>query len=317
MSPSRLRLRAGELLLANATASRRIIPIFANQGFLVQSACPFTTSRSRQKGVISKQALEHASPRISSQQAPKSEMAQRMRGNINEVGSEALSVLIPGTFVLPPLSGFPKSLIQKLRFLGYWCLVKGQEIITNAAVKFTSKPSIFTRAAFKAKRSALIPTAKALHRTMAEALASGDRDTINRICTRKFAGTLVASIDGRPRGRRYGWELVGYTNKLFYPSVKSHRITPISREKYAPIIRQAVVAISSRQRRVEYDARGQVVPGSEKEIEAVENVVVVCLVDPKTWTQSEWRLLGTVKPTTLEEWKQEAVLLKTMMLQNR
>jgi protein MBA1 len=213
------------------------------------------------------------------------------------------------------LSQFPRPLGQKFRLLGYWIVIKGQETITNAFHRFMSKPTLFSRARFKPKRSTLIPTAKALHRAMAEALASGDKDTINKVCGSRLASQLLASIDARPRGRRYGWELVGYTNKLFYPSVKSHKISPVSRERHAPIIQQAVVAISSRQRRVEYDAHGQVVPGSEKEIEVVENVAISCMVDTRTWTQGEWRVVGSVRPTTLEGWKAEAELLKTTMLQ--
>ncbi|KAK3311433.1 uncharacterized protein B0T15DRAFT_75439 [Chaetomium strumarium] len=317
MSPSsRVYRRAGELLFVNTTAPKRITPLFGTPGFLVQSACPFTTSQIRRVG-LNKQALEASTPRVSTHESPSVSSSKRTRELTSDVGFESLQVVLPGTFILPPLSGFPKPLGQKLRFLWYWLLTKGQEVVTNAAVKFTSKPSFFTRAAMQAKRSTLVPTAKALHRAMAEALASGDRDTINRICTKKLASTLIASIDGRPRGRRYGWELVAYTNRLFYPSVKSHRITATSRDKYSPILRQAVVAISSRQRRVEYDARGQVVPGSEKEIVAVENVALACTYDPRTWTQSEWRLIGTIQPTSLEAWKHEAEVLKRMMLQLR
>jgi protein MBA1 len=221
-----------------------------------------------------------------------------------------------GTFVIPPLAQFPKPLGQKLRFLGWWLVIKGQEILTNAALKFTSKPTIFKAAKFKPKRSVIIPTVKALHRSMAEALAAGDKNTINKICSRKLAGPLLASIDARPRGRRYGWELVKYTNKLFYPAIRSHRVSPLSRERHAPIIRQAIVAISSRQRRVQYDAQGQVVPGSEKEIDVVENVAIACIVDPRTWQQGEWRLLGTIKPTTYEGWAEEKELLKNMLRQS-
>lgn len=183
----------------------------------------------------------------------------------------------------------------------------------NFLLKFASKPSFFKRASYKPKRSVLIPTAKALHRSMAEALAAGDKDSINRICSRQLGSSLLASIDARPRSRRYGWELVDYTNKLFYPSLKSHRISPLGRERNSPIVRQAVVAISSRQRRVQYDANGQIVPGSEKEMDVVENVAIACVVDPKTWVQSEWRLIGTVKPTTLEAWDEEKKMLQTLM----
>lgn len=185
--------------------------------------------------------------------------------------------------------------------------------MTNSTLKIMSKPSIFKRARFRPKRSTIIPTAKALHRSMAEALAAGDKDTIGKVCSRQLGSSLLASIDSRPRGRRYGWELVGYTNKMLYPSVKSHRMSPLGREKGAPIVRQAVVAISSKQRRVEYDAKGQVIPGSEKEIEVIENVAIAAMVDARTWVQSEWRLIGTIKPTTLDGWEEEKKLLKTLM----
>lgn len=218
-----------------------------------------------------------------------------------------------GTFVIPPLSQFPKTLNHKLRFLGQWMVITGQEALTNAALRFSSKPTIFKAAQFKPNRSLLVPTAKALHRSMAESLATGDKTTLGKICSRKLANTLLATIDARPRGRRYGWEVVAYTNKLFYPTIRSHRMSPVSRERDAPVIRQVVVAISSKQRRFQYDAQGGVVPGSEKVIDVVENVAMACVIDAKTWKQGEWRLVGTVKPTTFEGWLVEKELLKTML----
>jgi protein MBA1 len=191
--------------------------------------------------------------------------------------------------------------------------MKGQETITNMTIKWTSKPSVLKRAAYKPKRSLIIPTAKALHSSMATAFASGDRTTIGKICSRKLAGTMLASIDSRPRGCTYGWELVAYTNKLFYPSIRSHKLSPLSRDRYAPIVRQAVVAISSKQRRVQYDAKGQVVPGSEKEIDVIENVTMACVVDAKTWEQSEWCVIGAVKPTTYDGWLVEKAQLNQML----
>jgi protein MBA1 len=190
-------------------------------------------------------------------------------------------------------------------------VLKLQEFVTNAALKYSSKPSFFKRATFQPKRSALVPTAKALHRSLAEALAAGDKQTLNNICSRKLVSPLLASIDARPRGRRYAWELVKYTNKLVYPSIKSHRLSPISRDRHAPIIRQAIVAISSKQRRVVYDAADQVIPGSEKEMDVVEHFAIASIVDPKNnWHQSEWRVIGTVQPTTLESWLEEKELLQ-------
>lgn len=192
-----------------------------------------------------------------------------------------------------------------------------QEILTNAGVVFSSKPSIFKKASFEVKRGSLIPTAKALHRTVAEALAAGNKSAINKICTRDYAGPLLASIDARPRGRRYSWELVEYTNKLLYPSIKSHRISPITAARDSPLIRQVVVAISSKQRMVVYNAKGEVVPGSQKEMDVVENVAIACVVDPKRgWKQSQWRYLGTIKPTTLESWLDEKAMMKRQLLRS-
>jgi protein MBA1 len=106
---------------------------------------------------------------------------------------------------------------------------------------------------------------------------------------------------------------VRYTNKLFYPSIRSHKMSPVSRDREAPIIRQVVVAISSKQSRVVYDAEGAVVPGSQKEIDVVENVAMACVVDGRTWEQSEWRIIGTIKPTTYEGWMDEKALMTRVL----
>ncbi|KAL2269432.1 hypothetical protein VTJ83DRAFT_1616 [Remersonia thermophila] len=246
--------------------------------------------------------------------APSLEAKKKMAGqSVTSLAPQALGMIVPGTFILPQLAGFPKPLGDKLRFLGQWILVKFQEVVSNSSIKWSSKPTFFTRAQLKARRSTLIPTAKALHRSMAEALAAGDKAAINRICSQNLAISLCASIDSRPAGRRYGWELVSYTRRLFYPSIRSHRMSPLGMEKTAPIVRQVVVAISSRQRRVVYDKDGNVVPGSEKEMEVVENVAMGCIIDPRTWQQSEWRLIGTVKPTTYDGWAQEKKALAELL----
>jgi len=181
-------------------------------------------------------------------------------------------------------------------------------------MRFASKPTIFKRAALDYKKSSLIPTAKALHRSMLEGLASGDRLAINKACARKLATTLLMSIDSRPRGRRYSWELVKYTNKLFYPTIKSHKLVPIDRERGAPIIRQVVVAISSKQRRGVYDAEGRVIPGSEKEMDVVEHVAMATLLLPKEgYKQQEWRLIGIIQPSTLESWTKDQKIMEAMI----
>ncbi|GAB1312148.1 hypothetical protein MFIFM68171_02358 [Madurella fahalii] len=301
MASTRLGLRARGVLSTRVTGPTRI------------AVAPFSTSQIRSRGNGLRAQLEASSPRLSSSPSPKVQMAQRTQTNRSEISAEAISVLLPGTFVLPRLSEFPKEPRKALKLLYAWLVAKFQEVGANMATKYTSKPSFFKGARFKARRPAIVLAAKALHRSLAEALAAGDKDTISKICSRKLAGPMLASIDARPKTRRYGWELVSYTNKAFYPTIKAHRLAAISRERGAPLIRQAVVAISSRQRRVEYDAQGQVVPGSEKEMEVVENVALGCMIDQQTWQSDDWRIIGTVKSSSLEDWEVEKKMLETLM----
>lgn len=227
-----------------------------------------------------------------------------------------MTVVFPGTFIRPPLSQWPKGIMNWLYFFGQLVMTELVEIGSAAMIKFTSKPTLFKRAIFKHNKSAIILTAKALHRQMAEALATGDKETLRKVCVARFATALRASIDSRPKGRRYGWELVEYTNKLWYPSIRSYRMTPLSKLKGAPVVQQVVVALSSKQRRVEYDdsrkGQGKMVPGSEREVDVVEYVALVNIINAKTFTSDTWKILGVIKPTTLESWSAEKRLSLTL-----
>ncbi|KAH6855247.1 hypothetical protein B0I37DRAFT_364320 [Chaetomium sp. MPI-CAGE-AT-0009] len=322
MSSSRLGLRARELLSVRVTGSASTVPFltsrpsFRARGLPLPWASSFSTSQARPNRELS-QAIEASMPRVEEQGSPSLESRQRMQnGGMNEALAETISMILPGTFILPPLSQFPKPLGQKFRLLRNWFVVKVQETVMNATVRFSSKPGFFKLAALKYKKSTLIPTAKALHRSMLQALATGDRLAINKTCARKLGMSLLVSIDARPRGRRYSWELVEYTKKLFYPRIKSHKLSPLGRERSAPILRQMVVAISSKQRKGVYDIEGRVIPGSEKEIDVVEHVVISCIVDPKNgYAQQPWRVIGTTSPTTVESWAKEKEIMKMMLQQ--
>lgn len=171
--------------------------------------------------------------------------------------------------------------------------------------QISTKPTIFGRAKWKADRSKLVPMAKAMHREMSEALARGDKPGLRRLLSEGTFKKLAASIDARRRGRRFGWELVRYTKA---PWIADHKVNvmPLPFPGVAPpAIRQVVVAIPSRQRLVEFDDTrgGAVVEGSERERDMLEYVVLVQVIDAKTREPSEWRLWGTTKETTLQEWR--------------
>ena len=218
----------------------------------------------------------------------------------------------PGTFVPLPLSKAPSGIANFFEY--YWARIRFRavDIFSLFAIKMGSKPSYFKKARFTLNRTSVIPTARALHRTMSEALASGDKETLQKVCATQLYLDLCRAIDQRPRGRRYGWEVVRYTRPLRFPRIVDHKLAIFGdAASGAPGIRQAVVAISSRQRRVEYDdARGgAAVPGSEREMDVVEYLVINRTVDMKTYAQSDWRVWGTLNETSLPQLRDDIALM--------
>ncbi len=107
-------------------------------------------------------------------------------------------------------------------------------------------------------------------------------------------------------GTRKSWDLVRYNQSWRYPRLADHklRVTVHAQHDGLPAVYQAVVTIASRQRLVEYDdstaGAGKVVPGSEKEADVVEHVVLMALVNPDTYEQGPWMIWGTMNETTRE-----------------
>lgn len=216
----------------------------------------------------------------------------------------------PGTFVLPLASKLPRKPAILFPFLKGYIKTTFMDTLSTWLARFGSKPSFFSRPKFKLANSSVVATAKGLHRSMSEALASGDKETLRKVCADRMADTLTATIDSRPSGKKYAWELVKYTKKMRYPRIMSQKITKVEKGPEAPLLRQAVVRICSRQRRVELDRQGNVVEGSEREADLVENIVLSTVVNPHTWKQDEWRVIGTFKDTTPESWEAEQKLVQ-------
>jgi len=217
---------------------------------------------------------------------------------------------IPGTFILPLASRLPKNPSVLFPFLYDYTKTSFMDKLSAYLAKFASMPSFFARPDFKLNNASVVLAAKALHRSMSEAFAAGDRDTLRKICADRVSDTLVSSIDARPKGRRYLWELVRYNKSWRYPRIVSQKVAKLDRGSDAPMIRQVVVRICSRQRRTEVDEQGRVVPESEREVDLVENVCLSSIINPHTWKQDEWRISGTVKDTDPKAWTEEKNLLK-------
>ncbi|KAK3331074.1 hypothetical protein B0H66DRAFT_87160 [Apodospora peruviana] len=229
-----------------------------------------------------------------------------------QISAAEFAMILPGTFIPPFFTSFPHH--PRVLFPFIWEYIKSSfkdrlQIMLGA---LSSKPSLFKGPQLKLNSSSVPATAKALHRSMSEAFALGDTKTLEKVCVNKMSSMLASSIDARPKGRRYTWEVVRYNKRWRYPRVISQRMAKLDNASSAPLVRQAVVRICSRQRRVELDGKGQVVAGSEKEANLVENIAMVALVNPVTWKQSEWRIVGTFKETTPESWESEKAMIKVV-----
>lgn len=260
------------------------------------------------------QNVRHASSRAAQNRAPApkvSEAAQMSRGQITV---DSVRMMVPGTFVPLPLSQYPRS---PRKFFQYgWEYLKAYYKGLGAAIGMviSSKPKILARARYRLNNAAFKPVAKAMHRELAEALAAGNSSAVHRLTVSQLGTQLAMGIEARPAGRRYTWELVKYNGQ---PKITGQVMTSLSMDRSAPILRQVVVRISSRQRKAVYakapkSDEWSVVPGSEKEVDLVENVMFVSLVDPVTWTQGDWRILGSIPSTRMKEWLQEKRDVETL-----
>lgn len=212
--------------------------------------------------------------------------------------TNSMSILLPDTMVKPPISNFPRSPVKFMRMAWHYLRHSAKAWMTIAFYKISSKPSFLSRARFQIKRGTLVPTVKALHLELNDALARGSKHELRRICTNEFYATLAGVIDARPRGYRAEWELVKYNRPLTYPRLSGHLIGVVPLQSGQRAIHQAVVSIASTQRVTRYDAAGAVAAEQTKDM--VEHLVITCDIDPKTHESTPWKIWGTLPETTLE-----------------
>lgn len=214
----------------------------------------------------------------------------------------ATSILLPDTLVKPPIWNYPRSPVRFVKMA--WHCLRSSAVAWGslAFFKIASKPSFLTRAKFQIRRGALVPTAKALHLQLNDALARGAKDDLRRICTAEYYGRVAGIIDARPRGHRATWDLVRYNRPLTYPRLADHKIGVMPLQDYGQrTIRQAVVGIASTQKVTRYDAAtGKVAAEHVKDV--VEYLVLTCDVNDKTYESTPWKIWGTLPETTLDEY---------------
>lgn len=210
--------------------------------------------------------------------------------------------LLPCTFVPLPLSQCPRTPSDFVQYqwnrAKLW-LVAAASVLN---VRLRSMPDWRTRPQWKARRSAIAPTAKAMYREVLEAFAAGDRDALRRLCVPDFAKKLIAAVDRREPRQSVRFQLVKYNKPLFYPRLCSRQIQPVNPFDRDMLMEQAVVAVCSTQQASRHDAAtGDMVPGSLKLQDKIEYVILSRQINGKTFETDRWRVWGTTSATTLQE----------------
>ncbi|KAI0838094.1 hypothetical protein F5Y06DRAFT_269918 [Hypoxylon sp. FL0890] len=215
-----------------------------------------------------------------------------------------MTLLLPDTLIAPPLWRYPRRPSEFAHMLWLNTKARFQSLWTIMSVKLLSQSTMgFSKPRFKFHKAAAIPTAKALHAQMSEAMAAGDKETLRSICTPELFQTLAATIDSRPPGVRAEWELVRYHQRWRFPRIADWRIgyQPL-RDGSMKIVKQAVVSIASVQRIARYDdSKGGVkIAGSERVRTMVEHLVLQALVDKTTYESEPWKIWGTLPEMTYQ-----------------
>lgn len=174
------------------------------------------------------------------------------------------------------------------------------------------KETFFSRAKLRAERKGVVDAALKLHAEMSSCLAKGGRAEkarLGQICVPKLQRSLVAAMDTRPKGKSFKWELVDLKGKPFWPRIIDHKWTDVD-VGIQQSFRQAVVGIKSKQRLTEVDENGK--EGKSKEMDVTEYVVLWKSIDRANLTQGNWKIYGTLKPTTYNELLKEKAMIKKM-----
>ncbi|KAI2619717.1 hypothetical protein GGR54DRAFT_603412 [Hypoxylon sp. NC1633] len=245
---------------------------------------------------------------------PKSSL--RKKGEMMQMEAN-MTLLIPNTLVAPPFWRYPRQPSKFVHMLWLHAKARAQSLWGVLSMKLMSQPTIIlSKPLLKFGKSAAIPTAKALHIQMSEAMAAGDKETLRSICTPELFQTLASTIDSRPKGVRAEWELVRYDQTWRYPRLADWRVgfQPMH-DGTSKAIKQVIVTIASVQRIARYDIpKGRVkIPGSERVRHMTEHIVMQATIDITTWENGPWKIWGTLPETTYENYVTELENLQALI----
>lgn len=160
------------------------------------------------------------------------------------------------------------------------------------------------RPRFRPQARQIVPTAKALHRRLNEALAAGDLASLREVCHEPLYDVLSRAVEARNRRETLSWEVVEYHRPWWLPRLVFHRATLIPESRFGQ--QSAVVTFDTTQRLTRRDAGTGVPvggPGAVKVQRKRENLVLMRSIDGKDFQPEEWRIWGFENETTLRAWE--------------
>jgi len=234
--------------------------------------------------------------RASKPQLPRQPSTRSMRIEQGEMDSMPLDLgILPGTFITPSGANRPSLFNDPRKAIKFqWIRLKRkmQDAFVLLVYRWMNHK---TQVRLRSRQIA--PTAVALHKQMYTAFAEGDTATLKRICAAGLLDSFIARIHARGN-ELVKWELIKYTKR---PKIMSHRAATLMKEGDG--IRQAVVKLCSKQSLTRYRPNGAVVPGSGKERDVQEYLVIQkALLRGK---EDDWIIWGTTEETSLEKLEEE------------
>ncbi|KAJ6264121.1 hypothetical protein Dda_0263 [Drechslerella dactyloides] len=213
-------------------------------------------------------------------------------GSMESMREESGELLLPSTFIVPPMSRRPSLFTDtrnRLKFEKVRLQIKIQNLVSRILARVWHKDPLFRRN--------IIPTAEALHRNMYTAYANGDVATIASICARDLATAFRTRITSRPANVRYSWQFLGYNRRS---KIVSHKLGMLSTDpKDENSVRQVVVRIDSTQKLTK-GVDGKVVKGSGEAARTTE-YVVLHKRRRQGRPETDWVVWGTIPESTMDD----------------
>ncbi|SPN99762.1 uncharacterized protein DNG_02613 [Cephalotrichum gorgonifer] len=211
-------------------------------------------------------------------------------------------MLLPGTFVPLPLSKWPMSPLRFFKYLYARLRTAGECTLMTWGFRLSSMPKGTFRPRFKPQTRQIVPTARALHRRLNEAIAAGDLASLREVCHEPLYNILARTVAGRKKGETLEWAVVKSHSPLLLPRTVFHRAAIVPDSRWGQ--QSAVVRFDTTQRLTRRGPDGEPVKGGAKAQRKTENMVIMRSVDGKNYEPEEWKVWGFEEEMTLEAWEE-------------